>query len=186
MFFNLFSELNFARERVIDHNAVRKHQEFNEEERKRAEEAAKRAEEAAERDRIAAAEEAERNRFRHADGRRAMVQEWTRQYYMDQGEKEEQMNAKGLREYLQSRINSNSEYENTQTEWDQSMHNYFTDEILNGLDVERGGKSWDNAIKGGKRRYKKKKQKNQKKDIEKKQERQVKKINNFYYTYPKN
>lgn len=168
MFFNLFSELNFARERVIDHNAVRKHQEFNEEERKRAEEAAKRAEEAAERDRIAAEEEAERNRFRHADGRRAMVQEWTRQYYMDQGEKEEQMNAKGLREYLQSRINSNSEYENTQTEWDQSMHNYFTDEILNGLDVERGGKSWDNAIKGGKRRYKKKKTKKSKKRHRKK------------------
>ena len=111
MFFNLFSELNFARERVIDHNAVRKHQEFNEEERKRAEEAAKRAEEAAERDRIAAAEEAERNRFRHAEGRRAMVEEWTRQYYMDQlgAQGKETLDPKELREYLQSRISSNSD-----------------------------------------------------------------------------
>lgn len=175
MFLGLHAELMLSRERVIDQNAVRIHQAFDEEERKRAEEEAKRAEEAAERDRIAAAEEAERNRFRHADGRGRMVQEWTRQYFVDQGEKEEQMNAKGLREYLQSRINSNSEYENTQTEWDQSMHNYFTDEILNALAVERGGKSWDNAIKGGKRRYKKKKTKKSKKKHRKKTRKSKKK-----------
>ena len=168
MFLGLFTELNFARERVIDQNAVRKHQEFDEEERKRAEEAAKRAEEAAERDRIAAAKEAERNRFRHADGRRAMVQTWTQQYYMDQGEQGKAPTAKGFREYLQSKINSNSDYENTQTEWDQSMHNYFTDEMLNALDVERGSKHWNNISRGGKRRYKKKKTKRSKKRNRKK------------------
>ena len=177
MFYGLFNELNFARERVIDHNAVRKHQEFNEE-------AAKRAEEAAERDRIAAAEEAERARFRHADGRRAMVQEWTMRHYMDQEEQGKEMNAKGLREYLQSRISSNSDYENTQTEWDQSMHNYFTDEMLNGLSVERGGKSWENISKrnnevkeGGRRKKRKKTRKGKKKKNRKKTRKGKKKKN---------
>ena len=168
MFLGLYTELNFARERVIDQNAVRKHQEFDEEERKRAEEAAKRAEEAAERDRIAAAKEAERNRFRHADGRHRIIEEWTRQHYMDQGEQGKAPTAKGFREYLQSKINSNSDYENTQTEWDQSMHNYFTDEMLNALDVERGSKHWNNISRGGKRRYKKKKTKRSKKRNRKK------------------
>jgi len=165
MFLGLHSELMSARERVIDQNAVKIHQEFDEEERKR-------AEEAAERDRIAAEEEAERNRFRHADGRHRIIEEWTRQHYMDQGEQGKAATAKGLREYLQSKINSNSDYENTQTEWDQSMHNYFTDEMLNALDVERESKHWNNISRGGKRRYKKKKTKRSKKRNRKKTRKQ--------------
>ena len=78
-----------------------------------------------------------------------------------------------LREYLQSKINSNDDYHNTQGEWDQSMHNYFTGEMLNALNDRRETvKAGIILVKVEKDDTKRKKQKNQKKDIEKKQERE--------------
>ena len=153
MFLGLHAELMQARERIIDERARRMHEEFDEQERMRREAEA------------AALEAQKRASQKRGEGqspgsRHKMVEDWTGRHYSAQGG---EVNAKGLREYLQSKINSNDDYHNTQGEWDQSMHNYFTDEMLNALMIDRDGKSWENISKGGKRRYKKKKTKKSKK-----------------------
>ena len=56
------------------------------------------------------------------------------------------------------------------------MHNYFTDEMLNALMIDRDGKSWENISKGGKRRYKKKKTKKSKKRHRKKTRKRQRKM----------
>ena len=147
MFLGLHGELMQARENIIDESARKQHAAF-----KAREEARKRASQ-------------KRGEGKGHGSRHKMVENWTQQHFVDQGG---EMNAKGVREYIQSKINSNDDYHNTQEEWDQTMHNYFTDEMLNALMIERDGKSWDNISKGGKRRYKKKKTKKSKKRHRKK------------------
>jgi hypothetical protein len=162
MFLGLHAELMQARERIIDERAIRIHEEFDEQERIRLAAAAAAALEAQKR------RSQKRGKGKGPGSRHKMVEEWTRQHYMDQSAKEKELDAKELRIYLQSKINSNSDYHNTPEEWGESMQDYFTDDMLDGLMIEREGKGWNNISKGGKRRYRKKKTKRSKKRNRKK------------------
>ena len=170
MFLGLHAELMQARERIIDERAIRIHEEFDEQERIRLAAAAAAALEAQKR------RSQKRGEGKGPGSRHKMVEEWTRQHYMDQSAKDKELDAKELRIYLQSKINSNSDYHNTPEEWGESMHDYFTDDMLDGLMIEREGKGWNNISKGGKRRYKKKKTKKSKKRHRKKTRKRKRKM----------